>query len=148
MIARPSLVALALLTALTASAGAQRSSVKAEDAWVRQPAPSRDVTAAYLVLVNDSDDAVRVVAGESTMAKTVELHEMAMDGSMMRMRQVKEIAVPPKSRVELKPGGLHVMLFGLKQPLKAGDLVPLTLTLADGNKLSFEATVRPPDSSK
>ena len=93
-------------------------------------------------------EAVRVVAGESTMAKTVELHEMAMDGSMMRMRQVKEIAVPPKSRVELKPGGLHVMLFGLKQPLKAGDLVPLTLTLADGNTLSFEATVRPPDSSK
>ena len=121
--------------------------MRTEGAWARQPA-SRDVTAAYLVLVNERDRPTRVVSAASSLAKTVELHEMSMEGAMMRMRQVTGIDLPPKSRVELKPGGLHLMVFGLTRPLAAGDCLPLVLTFADGTRLSVEADVRAPESAK
>ncbi len=131
-----------------AGASPRVATLRTEGAWVRQPAPSRDVTAAYLVLVNDGDEAVRVVSGESALARTVELHQMVMEGGMMRMRRVKEIVVPPKARVELKPGGLHVMLFGVKRRLEVGDRVPLTFRLAAGGTVSAQATVRAPGTAR
>jgi copper(I)-binding protein len=128
----------------SASTSQQRSAspLAAEHAWARQPAPSRDVTAVYVTLINTTAEPQRIVSGISSLARTVELHEMAMEGSMMRMRRIKEIAVPPQGRVELKPGGLHVMLFGLRQPLKVGDRLPVTLTLSSGATVSVDAEVR------
>ncbi len=123
---------------------AQTPTVRVEEAWVRPPAPSRDVTGAYLTLVNDGAQPVRLVSATSARAKTVELHEMVMEGDVMRMRPVKEIVVPAKGRVTLRPGGLHLMLFGTPTPLATGAVVPLTLTLSDGRTIAADAVVRQP----
>ncbi|MCC6164846.1 MAG: copper chaperone PCu(A)C [Acidobacteria bacterium] len=125
---------------------AQDAGIRGEGAWIRQPAPSRDVTAAYVVLVNDGDTPVSIVSGTSTAATTIELHEMAMKDGMMRMRRVQEIVVPPRGRITLAPGGLHLMLFGLTSPLQVGARVELVLGTADGKTIPVQADVRTADA--
>lgn len=85
----------------------------------------------------------RLVAASSSVADRVELHTMSMDGNVMRMRQVPVLVIPAKGHVDLVPGsGYHLMLVGLKRPLKVGDHVPLTLTFANAGKVDVEMQVR------
>jgi copper(I)-binding protein len=122
--------------------GGQTVAVVAHDAWAREPAPSRDVTALFVVLENRGSTRKAVVSATSEMADKVELHEMKMDGTMMRMSPVKQIEVPAGGTTELKPGGLHVMIFGLRRRPAVGDALAVTLTLDDGTKVPVVATVR------
>ena len=98
------------------------------------------------MLENAGTDKRAVLSAASDAAARVELHEMKMDGAMMRMSPVKQIDVPAKGTVELKPGGLHVMLFDLTKRPAAGDSVVVTLTLDDGSKVPVTATVRKQES--
>jgi copper(I)-binding protein len=123
-------------------ASAQTTTVLARDGWVREPVPSRDVTALFVVLENHGASPRAVVAGTSDAVDRVELHEMKMDGGMMRMSPVKQIDVPAGGQTELKPGGLHVMLFGLKKRFSAGESLTVTLMLDDGTKIPVTAIVR------
>lgn len=125
-----------------AGTAGQASIVRVEDAWIRTSPPSRDVTGGYLTIINAGNDVLRLVSASSPQAKSIELHEMTMDGDVMRMRPVAEIAVPARGRTMLQPGGLHLMLFGFSMPSKAGARVPLTLTFADGRVVSVDAIVR------
>jgi copper(I)-binding protein len=81
-----------------------------------------------------------VVAASSPVAEVVEIHEMAMDNQVMRMRAIPALELPAGKAVELKPGGFHVMLMGLKQQVKEGDTVPVTLVVegADGKRENVE----------
>jgi copper(I)-binding protein len=106
--------------------------VKVTNAWARSTVPGQNVAAAYFDIV--SDGAAALVKAESPAAKLVELHEMQMDGEVMRMRPVARIDLPAGKEVRLEPGGLHVMLVDIKQPLKVGDKVPLTLVVESGGK--------------
>jgi copper(I)-binding protein len=108
---------------------AQESTVVAQNAWARPPAPSRDMTGLFLVLENHSAQKRAVVGGSSDAADKVELHEMKNEGGMMRMSPVSQIDVPANGKTELKPGGLHVMLFGLKGKPVEGDTFVVTLKL-------------------
>jgi copper(I)-binding protein len=137
-----SLFAALVAPSTTGAQAWQNAAVIARDAWAREPAPSRDVTALFVVLENRSATPRAVVAGESDAADKVELHEMKMEGSMMRMSPVKQIEVPAGGRTELKPGGLHVMIFGLKKRPAVGDTLTITLTLDDGTTVPVTATVR------
>ena len=87
-----------------------------------------------------------LVGVASPAAKVAEIHEMAQDGNMMRMRAVDRIVLPAGKAIDLKPGGYHVMLMDLTQPLREGDTIPVTLTFADkdGRKITqeIEAPVR------
>jgi len=85
-----------------------------------------------------------VVSGTADVAEKLELHEMVRDGTMMKMSPVKSIEIPAGGKTELKPGGLHLMLFGLKRPLAAGDSIHVTLTLDDGSTVMLMAGVRKP----
>jgi copper(I)-binding protein len=76
-----------------------------------------------------ADSSVRIVGGFSTAAAKVEIHEMTSDNGVMRMRAIPGIEVPAGQTLSLKPGGYHVMLIDLKQPIKAGDAVPITLVV-------------------
>ena len=78
--------------------------------------------------------AAKVVAASSPVAEMVEIHEMKMDDGVMKMRAVDALALPAGQPVALKPGSYHVMLMGLKAPIKAGDTVPLTLTVEGEDK--------------
>lgn len=111
------------LLALTAAAWAQ--TVRIDEPWVRGTVAQQKATGAFMRLT--APEPMRLVAGESPVAGVVEIHEMAMDGDVMRMRAIPGLALPAGRPVELKPGGYHVMLMDLKRPLAGGETVPLTL---------------------
>jgi periplasmic copper chaperone A len=136
-------LAVALL-ALPAAVHAQAATVVAHDAWVREAMGARKVTAVFLTLENTGTTSRSVVSGTADVAETLELHEMVRDGTMMKMSPVKSIEVPAGARTELKPGGLHLMLFGLKRTLAEGDSVRVTLAMDDGSTLAITAGVRKP----
>jgi copper(I)-binding protein len=111
--------------------------------WVRLVPPGVPNTAAYLGLRNDSGEDFSIVDGASPASEVTELHDHTMDAAgVMRMRKVSGILVPAGGAVELKPGGLHVMLIGLTGPLAENARVPITLITDTGQTLRFEARVR------
>jgi copper(I)-binding protein len=105
------------------------AAVKVEQAWVRPSVPGQQGTGGYMKLTARADQ--RLVGASSPVAGVAEIHEMKMDGDVMTMRPAGSISLPAGKLVELKPGGLHLMLMDLKQPLAAGSSVPLTLLLKD-----------------
>src|SRR5262249_7552782 len=107
--------------------------VDVSDAWVRGTVPAQTASGAFMTL--HAHEAARLV-GVSTPVATAELHEMKMEDNVMRMRQVQTLDLPKMQDVQLKPGGYHVMLMGLKQQLKAGDTVPITLKIEQNGKLT------------
>lgn len=135
-------LAAALLAAALAPAALAQTTVR--DAWVRGTVAQQNATGLFATLGSAAGG--RLVGASSPLAGSVEIHEMAMDGNVMRMRAIPSLELPAGKAVELKPGGHHLMLLGLKQTLKAGDTVPVTLTIeaAGGQRETVEvrATVR------
>ena len=84
-------------------------------------------SAAYLLLRNTGGTSDRLAGAESSVASRVEIHESSMEGEVMRMRKVDGLEIPAGSEVELKPGGLHLMLLGLDEPLTEGEEIEITL---------------------
>lgn len=140
------LAAIAFLLAVAAlPLGAQApavTAVTARDAFTFETPAGRKVTAVFAILENRGPAPRAVVGGATAVADTLELHEMKRDGGMMQMSPVKSIDVPAGGTAELRPGGLHLMLFGVRRPLVAGDSIAVTLTLDDGTRLPFSAEVR------
>jgi copper(I)-binding protein len=115
-----------------AAQSAWAASVSVTDAWARATMPGQKVSGAYMQIQSDAD--ARLVGASSPASPRVEVHEMKMDGDVMRMREVKAIDLPKGKTVTLKPGGLHIMLMNLPKPIAPGDLIPLTLTVESGGK--------------
>ena len=114
--------------ALLATAAAQ-AQVTVDKPWVRTTVAQQTTTAAYLTITSAKGG--KLVSASSPVAASVDVHEMKMDGDMMKMRAVDAVPLPAGRPVEFKPNGLHVMLTGLKAPLKAGDVVPIRLVVED-----------------
>ncbi|GGN03103.1 transporter [Thermus composti] len=118
--------------------------VKVAGGWVRFPARP-DMTAAFLALENQSEKPFRLVGVKSEVAERVEVHETFQemrDGKMvMGMRPVASLEVPPGGRLELRPGGYHLMLIGLKRPLQVGEKVKLVLVFQGGLRLPVDLPV-------
>lgn len=113
-----------------AASFAQAADVTVSDPWVRGTVPTQKATGAFMRL--QADQEVRLVSASSPVAGVTEIHEMAMQDNVMKMRRVDGgITLAKGTALELKPGSYHVMLMDLKQPLKAGEKVPLTLTFAE-----------------
>lgn len=121
---------------LTAMAGAALAQVNVTSAWARPAVPGQTGTGAFMTLT--SKDGAKLVGASSAAAGVVELHEMAMDNNVMKMRAVPSLELPAGREVQLKPGGHHVMLLDLKQPLKVGDKVRIDLRLEtrDGKRVT------------
>ncbi len=138
------LAALCAVTLLTTPALAD--TVKVDAPWVRATAPGQKVAGGFMTLTADAD--MVLVGGSSPVSKHFELHYMKMENGVMEMREMKEIPLPKGKAVSLEPGGLHVMFIDLKQPIREGRKVPMTLVVkgADGKeqKLPVEAEVRRP----
>jgi copper(I)-binding protein len=109
---------------------------------VRATVAAQKATGAFMTLT--STQAVKLVAVSSPVAGTVEVHEMKMVDDMMKMRQLQSLDLPPGQPVKLAPGGYHLMLLNLKQPLKEGDKVPLTLEVEDAQKVRSKIVVDAP----
>lgn len=132
---------IASLLTLTATAWAQ-TTVKVEDAWVRGTVATQKATGAFMRLTPSAS--ARLVSVQSPVAGVAEIHEMAMENDVMKMRQVPGLDLAAGRTLELKPGGYHVMLLDLKQPLKGGDSVPLTLVFEDAAKKRFTQELQVP----
>ena len=140
---------------LTAVLSAQNAAVVAHDAWARVP-NQKGETAIYMVVDNHSAQARAIISVSSAEAAKVEMHEMKMTQSkggttnmpgmskqsMMVMTPVSQIAIPANGQATLEPNGYHMMVFGLKSKLAAGDKIPVTLKLDDGTTVEATATIR------
>ncbi len=135
---RLTLTALATLL-IAAPALAQ---VTVADPWVRGTVAQQRATGAFMKLT--APNGARLVEVRSPVAGVVEIHEMTLDNNVMRMRQVPMIDLPAGKAIELKPGGYHVMLMDLKQPMKAGESVPITLVFEDKDKKRQTVEVQAP----
>jgi periplasmic copper chaperone A len=125
-----------------------QSAAKVEAAWARPTVQGQAAGGGFLKITGGTAGD-RLLGGSAEVSKAVELHTMQMDGDVMRMRQVPVIEVPAGGTVELKPGGLHLMFMGLKQPLKAGESFPLTLRFEKAGevKVDVKISVQPPAGS-
>jgi periplasmic copper chaperone A len=140
--------ACAVITALLIGSSAPAlaaDAVSVGQPWVRATVPGQSVAGAYMDITAKTNAALVGVA--SPVAAKAELHTMAMDGSVMKMRPLDKLDLPAGKTVNLKPGGYHVMLVDIKRELKAGERVPLTLTVQDAHgarsTLQVDAEVRP-----
>jgi copper(I)-binding protein len=139
--------AIAAVAALGLSVAPLESqpSLRVTGAWVREPVPGRTMTAAYAVIENPGPADAQVVAVAADLAGVVEVHEMVRSGDMMKMSPVEHFTIRAKDKVALEPGGLHLMLFELRKPLKDGDSVTLTFTTGTGAKVRVAAAVKKPE---
>jgi len=136
-------VALSLLPAIPALAQtAPGSPIEVVEPWARATAATAKTAAAYMTLRNTGAGSDRLVAASSPVAGKVELHTHVKDGDVMRMRKVDAIGVNAHATANLSPGGLHVMFFDLKAPLKEGEKFPLTLKFDKAGEISTQVTVR------
>jgi hypothetical protein len=130
----------AILIACAVSLPAWAANVSVTGAWARATMPGQPVSGAYMQIQSDAD--ARLIGVSSPAVPRVEVHEMKMDGDVMRMREVKAIDLPKGKTVSLQPGGFHIMLMNLPKPIAAGDVIPLTLVVeSNGKRQSVEVKV-------
>ena len=115
-------------------------SIRVEKAYTRATVPGQQVAGGFMKIENKGA-ADQLISASSPVSGEVQLHEMAMDGNVMKMRQVKEVVVPAGATVELKPGGLHLMFMNIKAPLTAGETVPVRLKFAKAGEIEVKMPV-------
>jgi periplasmic copper chaperone A len=143
---KPSLAALALTLSLVATASSAADykvgSIEIGQPWSRATPSTAPSAGGFLTLTNKGDTPDRLVAVETSAARQAEVHEMKMDGAVMRMRALENgVALPPGQTVELKPGGYHVMFIGLKAPFVKDQKVPATLVFEKAGRVEIEFEV-------
>ena len=136
-------IAAGILVVLSVAPGiAAACELRIESAWIRAAPPRSASLAGYATLVNSGARARRIVAAETRAAAVVLFHESRMQGAMASMRELDGISVPAGGRVELAPGGRHLMLMALSSDLRAGDHLTITLIDATGCRIAGDFVVR------
>ncbi len=134
----------AFLAAASLQARSQEAGPTITDAWVKTTVPGGHVSAAYMSI--KSTKPLKLVKAETPVAGIVEIHNMNIKDGVMEMKAVDEVDIPANKVVELKPGGLHVMLMKVAKAINTGDKVPLVLTFESANKktivVKLDATAR------
>lgn len=138
-----------LALALMFFGAATQADVTVKESWVRGTTPAQKATGAFMEIT--SSEAASLLSASSPVAGVVEIHTMKMEDGVMKMRAIPKLDLPAGKGVKLAPGGNHVMLMDLKQQVKDGDTVPVTLVIEgrDGRKetLELKAPVRPLNAS-
>ena len=116
--------------------------VEIDGAYARASIPNVPNSAAFFVIKNNSDKNIAITSANSDIAEKNELHTHIKENQMLKMMKIEKLVVPAKSSLELKSGGDHVMLIGLKKELKAGDEISLELSFSDGDKKSIKVPVK------
>ena len=133
------------LAALMFAAFPVMAQVTVKDPWVRATVPAQKATGAFMQITSAQD--ARLVEARSPVAGVVEVHEMVMEKEVMKMRVMKGLDLPAGKTVELKPGGYHVMLMDLKEQMKEGTTVPVTLVVESKDRkrstVEVKAAVKP-----
>ena len=133
------------LAALMFAAFPVMAQVTVKDPWVRATVPAQKATGAFMQITSAQD--ARLVEARSPVAGVVEVHEMVMEKEVMKMRAMKGLDLPAGKTVDLKPGGYHVMLMDLKEQMKEGTTVPVTLVVESKDRkrstVEVKAAVKP-----
>ena len=106
--------------------------------YARASMPGKPNSAAFLKIINNADKDVSIIAASSEASEHAELHTHKNEDGMLKMVQAQKLLIPAKSSIELKPGGDHIMLIGLKAPLKAGESTSVTLKFDDGDSKKIQ----------
>src|SRR5437868_12200795 len=134
-----------LLAVLATSAQAydyQIGPIAIDHPWTRATPKNAPVAGGYMKITNTGTTPDRLVGGSTEVAKRFEIHEMKMDGGVMKMRELKDgLEIPPGATVELKPGSYHIMMMNLSRPLAKGEKVKGSLTFEKAGKVDVEFTV-------
>lgn len=132
---------MTLVAALTLSASVF-AEISVDHPYARAVPPGQPNSAVFLTLQNNGNEEVSLVSASTSVAEAAELHAHIHEEGMMKMRRVPEMTIPANDQVELQPGGLHIMLIGLKQTLAEDQTIDLTLNFSDGSseKLDIEVT--------
>jgi copper(I)-binding protein len=167
---KKALILTTLLVILTACAAPAQSGITVENAWARAASQSSasDMgshsenmdnsgsmgegensmgglnSAIYMVIYNQSNQNDRLIAAKTDVAESVEIHQTRMENDIMMMQKVDGVDIPANSKVELKPGGYHIMLINLKKDLRAGEKLAFTLVFEKQGEINLEAEVRTP----
>ena len=133
-----------LALALMFFGAATQADVTVKESWVRGTTPAQKATGAFMEIT--SSEAASLLSASSPVAGVVEIHTLKMEDGVMKMRAIPKLDLPAGKGVKLAPGGNHVMLMDLKQQMKKGDVVPITLKIEGKDKkvqmLEVKAEVR------
>lgn len=131
-----------LLAAVPAAAHDYKAGVlEIAHPWARETPPAAKIGAGYLKVKNTGAESDRLIAVETAGADKVEMHESRTENGVAKMRPVEAVEIPAGGEAELAPGGTHLMLIGLKEPLKKGMRIPATLTFEKAGKVEVELAV-------
>lgn len=128
---------------LSCAFAADGNDVVIRDGWVQEGPPSQTITAAYMVIENHTGDEISLQSASSEVAQAVELHKMQLIDGMMKMQRVEKIGIPAGGSIELKPGGYHLMVIGLKKQLKEGDTAQFILQFSNDLRKTIRLPVKP-----
>ncbi len=139
------LIATAMLFAAPASAQNYKvASLEIDQPWTRATPPTAKTGGGFVTITNKGTTPDRLIAARSAASDKVEIHEMKMDGSVMRMRELAQgVEIPPGATVTLKPGGYHIMFMELKAPFAKDAKVPVTLVFEKAGSIDVELAVQP-----
>ena len=135
---------LALLASLIAVMPAQAADLSVTRAWIEEGPPGLTVLAGYLDLENRGDHELTIAEISSTIAERIEIHRTEIDDNTVTMRRIPTLVLAPHSHLDFKPGGYHLMIFGVTQPPHAGQKVRLDVTTGAGDHVLVDAEVRRP----
>lgn len=136
------IICIPFASAIAAESGA----VQVETPWARESPPAAANGAAYMTLINTGQETDRLLSASGDVANTIELHTHLLENNVMKMRKIDAIEVAPGEPTMLRPGGLHIMLIGLKKPLVVNQTFPLTLKFEKAGETSVQVTVRGKDA--
>ncbi len=133
-------IVLSTFTATTLAAG--KNPLVVSQAQARASMGKMPNSAAFLQIENQGKTEDALLSASSPVAERVEMHSMSMEGDVMKMRAVESIAIKPGDKITMQPGqGYHLMLMGLKKPLKAGEKIPVTLNFRDAGKIKLSVDI-------
>ena len=123
---------MAILAFALLAQSAWAADIKVDNSWLRATVPGQQVAGAFMDITSPVN--AKLISAESSVAGSMEMHSMSMKNGVMEMREIKVLPLPKGKLVKLAPGGFHLMLFDLKQPMKVGEIVPIKLTIETADK--------------
>ena len=143
LVAAIALSALCIVTALAENTVVKAGDLEITAAWMRATLPGQPVAAGYMIIENKGSEPDRLLSASSTATPMTEVHNMAMDGDIMKMAELNDgLEIPAGGKVELKPGGTHIMFMDLKQGFKEGETVRMTLKFANAGEADIDLPVQ------
>ena len=117
-------------------------SLQIENAWSPEAPPVAKVMAGYMKITNLTNNDIKILSAKSNLFKRVEIHLTEMSNGIMRMIKQENLNIKAKGHIELKPGGLHMMLMGKLKPIKADSVIAVSLTLDNGETINLNLAVK------